>query len=55
MMANKFKPWDKRERKHWRKVEKRQKRGKFLRAPLPEINDATEEIRSIDPREATAY
>lgn len=43
-MSNRRKPWDRREKKHWRRVEKRRKQSKVVRAPIPTLNDAVEEL-----------
>lgn len=54
-MSDRRKPWDSRARKHFRKVEKRQKRGKVVRAPLPpDVKNALEERFPIDSAEAPA-
>jgi hypothetical protein len=42
-MSDRRKPWDNRDRKHFRKIEKRRKKGKVVRALLPEIKDGFEE------------
>lgn len=42
-MSDHKRPWKSRDRQHFRKVEKRKKKGKVERALPPELNDAREE------------
>lgn len=49
-MSERGKPWRHSDRKHFRRLEKRQKKGKVVRAPIPEItSDAEDTCQSSAP------